>query len=277
MSVSIRDAVLAACTFEVMARKPGNVNPELGLNDRQYKDYRLTAWEASCVLGRAGQEPLGTTILRAIESTQQMVGHNTNLGIILLLAPLAAVPRNVRLSEGVLDVIAKTDVEDSKKVYQAIRLAKPAGLGQVREQDIGQEPTLPLQAVMRLAADRDMVARQYVNGFSDVLEFGVPILARRFAERDSLEAAIVVLHLEFMSQYPDSLIARKRGEAEARQAGRLAREALDHPEDPSRLARLDEWLRAVGNQRNPGTSADLVAATLFAVFREGLIPMTAKW
>jgi triphosphoribosyl-dephospho-CoA synthase len=277
MSVSVRDAILAACTFEVKARKAGNVTSEPGVNDRLYRDYILSATEVSYALERAAQDPLGTTILRTIEKTRLAVGHNTNLGIVLLLAPLAAVPMGVKLSNGVLDVIAKADVEDSKQVYQAIRLARPGGLGQVPEQDVGQEPTLPLQAVMRLAADRDMVARQYVNGFSDVLNFGVPILFRRFADRGSLEAAIIELHLEFMAQYPDSLIARKRGEAEAREAARRARETLDDRQDPSKLAGLDQWLRALGNQRNPGTSADLVTATLFAAFREGTIAVSAKW
>jgi triphosphoribosyl-dephospho-CoA synthase len=130
---------------------------------------------------------------------------------------------------------------------------------------------------MRLAADRDMVARQYVNYFSDVLDFGVPILVQRLRELGSLEAATIDVHLEFMARYPDSLIARKRGQAEAGEAARLAREALDNRDDPSKLAKLDEWLRAMGNQRNPGTSADLVTATLFAALREGTIARTAKW
>jgi triphosphoribosyl-dephospho-CoA synthase len=277
MSISVRDAVLAACKFEVMARKPGNVTADSGLEEGPYKDYTLSAWAVSFAMQHAGQEPLGNTILKAVEATQQMVGTNTNLGIVLLLAPLAAVPRHRNLSEAVLDVIAKADVEDAKQVYRAIRLARPAGLGQVPEQDVAEEPTLPLQEVMRLAADRDMVARQYVNGFSDVLDFGVPILAQRFAQLESLEAAIIQVHLEFMAQYPDSLIARKRGEPEAREAARLAREALVHPLDPSKLASLDQWLRALGNQRNPGTSADLVAATLFAALREGMIAPTARW
>jgi triphosphoribosyl-dephospho-CoA synthase len=277
MSVSVRDAVLAACLLEVKARKPGNVTSELGDKDRLYSDYIGSAREVSHVLERSAQEPLGTTILRTIESTQLAVGHNTNLGIVLLLAPLTAVPMDVKLSDGVFDVLTKADVEDAKQVYRAIRLARPAGLGWVPEQDVADEPTLSLQTVMRLAADRDLVARQYVNGFSDVLDFGVPILVRRFAELNSLEAAIIQVHLEFMAQYPDSLIARKRGEAEAREASRLAREVLDDPKDASKLAKLDLWLRAVGNQRNPGTSADLVAATLFAAFREGTIALTAKW
>jgi triphosphoribosyl-dephospho-CoA synthase len=277
MSISVTEATLLACAFEVKARKPGNVSLKSRANDDAYRDYMVSAVEISLALAHAGKEPLGATILRAIESTQHVVGHNTNLGIVLLLVPLAAVPMDLKLSEGVRDVIAKTDVEDSKQVYRAIRLASPAGLGQVAEQDVARQPTLPLQAVIRLAADRDMVARQYVNGFADVLDFGVPILAQRFTELGSLEAAIIQVHLEFMAQYPDSLIARKRGEPEAREAARLAREALDDRDDSAKLASLDQWLRAVGNQRNPGTSADLVTATLFAAFREGIIPVTATW
>src|SRR5262249_4241787 len=275
--IAVRDAVSIACMHELKARKPGNVTSALGLKDRLYLDYVLSAVEASCALERAGQEPLGTTIFSAIKSTQQIVGHNTNLGIVLLLAPLAAVPMDRKLSEGVGDVIARAGVDDAKQVYRAIRLARPAGLGQVSGQAVAEEPTLSLQAVMRLAADRDMVARQYVNCFSDVLDFGVPILAQRFAERDSLEAAIIDVHLEFMAQYPDSLIARKRGEPEAREAARLAREALDDREDLSKSTKLDNWLRALGNQRNPGTSADLVTATLFAALREGIIALGARW
>jgi triphosphoribosyl-dephospho-CoA synthase len=273
MSIAVGEAVLKACWFEAKARKPGNVNE----SDDRYGDYVISAGQVMSVLEHACQNPLGITILNAIESTRRFVNHNANLGIVLLLAPLASVPLNIKLSSGVNDVIAKADVSDSQHVYRAIRLAAPAGLGQVSEQDVAREPTLPLQDVMRLAADRDMVARQYVNGFSDVLNFGVPILAQRFAEIDSLEAAIIQVHLEFMAQYPDSLIARKRGKAEAREAARLARAVLDDRQDPSKLEKLDQWLRGLGNQRNPGTSADLVAATLFAAFREGIIAVTAKW
>src|SRR5215467_4340094 len=98
MTISVGDAVAAACVFEVRARKPGNVS----FGDHRYTDYMLSAAEVTIALQHAGEEPLGTTVLTAIQSTRRTVEHNTNLGIVLLLAPLAAVPMHRKLSEGVL-------------------------------------------------------------------------------------------------------------------------------------------------------------------------------
>ncbi len=105
---------------------------------------------------------------RAIEATRQVVATNTNLGMVLLLAPLAAVPHGTSLESGVEAVLDATTVADARAVYRAIRLAQPGGMGSVPEQDIAEEPTLPLRAVMAMAADRDLVARQYANGFREV-------------------------------------------------------------------------------------------------------------
>ena len=104
-------------------------------------------------------------MLGAIEATRRVVSTNTNLGIVLLLAPLAAVADCVDLAEGVEAVLAATTVDDARHVYHAIRLAQPGGLGEVSDQDIAREPTISLRDVMGLAADRDLIARQYANGF----------------------------------------------------------------------------------------------------------------
>ena len=115
---------------------------------------------------------------RAIEATRQVVATNTNLGMVLLLAPLAAVPFGIDLRTGVEDVLVATTVADSSAVYRAIRLAQPGGMGSVAEQDIAEEPTLPLRAVMALAADRDLVARQYADGFREVFDGALPALRK---------------------------------------------------------------------------------------------------
>ena len=98
-----------------------------------------------------------------------MVSTNTNLGMILLLTPLAAVPPTIDLADGVEQVLAATTRDDARLVYQAIRLASPGGIGRVDEQDVADEPTMTLREVMALAADRDLVARQYAGGFQEVL------------------------------------------------------------------------------------------------------------
>ncbi len=102
-------------------------------------------------------------MLDAIRATRRVVATNTNLGIVLLLAPLAAVPRDNRCAQGIPAVLDALTVEDARDVFAAIRLASPGGLGQAAEQDVADEPSLPLRQIMALAADRDLVARQYAD------------------------------------------------------------------------------------------------------------------
>jgi triphosphoribosyl-dephospho-CoA synthase len=269
-----------ACIWEATARKPGNVHRFRDFRDTSYVDFLVSAAALAPALDRAQGRPVGETVIDTVRATRSMVGTNTNLGIALLLAPLAAVPEHRDLRSGVIDVLEQLDLEDARLVYEAIRLASPAGLGQVPEQDLSQEPTVGLQQAMALAADRDLVARQYVNGFHEVLYDGVQALERGLGS--SLEQAIVLCHLEFMGKHPDSLIARKCGLAEAEESARRARHVLDlgwpHTDaSQTAIADLDSWLRAEGNSRNPGTTADLVAASLFAVLREGIIKLPASW
>ena len=137
---------------------------------------------------------------------------------------------------------------------------------------------------MALAADRDLIARQYANGFREVFDDGVPAVLEGLERTGSLEGAIIHAHLHLMARHPDTLIARKRGAAEAEESARRARAVLDAGWPDGReawaaLRRLDAWLRAEGRGRNPGTTADLIAACLFVLLREGRItlPLSVPW
>jgi len=187
------------------------------------------------------------------------------------LAPLAAVPPDQELRSGIERVLAELDVEDARRVYEAIRLASPGGLGRVSEQDVYAEPTQTLRQVMALAADRDLVARQYANGFTEVFNDGVPALLAGLERSGSVEGAIVSAHLYLMAHHPDTLIARKRGPAEAEEAARRARTVIDT--GWAELNRFDAWLRAEGHARNPGATADLLTACLFVLLRENTITL----
>jgi triphosphoribosyl-dephospho-CoA synthase len=269
-----------ACIWEATARKPGNVHRHRDFEDTSYVDFLVSAAAIAPILETASQRRVGQTILECVQATRSITSTNTNLGIILLLAPLATVPDSENLRTGLKRVLADLDVTDSRAVYQAIRLAKPGGLGQVPEQDISQEPTLPLGDLMAMAADRDMVARQYTTSYSEVLNDGLPELLSALGKQPAitLEEAIIYCHLCLMARHPDSLIARKTGAAEAHEASRRAGIALDRfwIDSESRwqeLTKLDAWLRAKANSRNPGTTADLVAACLFIALREGSITL----
>jgi triphosphoribosyl-dephospho-CoA synthase len=268
-----------ACIWEATARKPGNVTRFHDFADVTYLDFLLSAAAIAPAMATARQRKVGATVLEAVRATRQVVRTNTNLGIVLLLAPLAAVPEGEELRPGVERILADLDVEDARLVYEAIRLAAPGGLGRVEEQDVGEEPTLPLRAAMALAASRDLVARQYVNGFAEVFA-SVPALIAGLERTASVEGAIVWAYLHLLAEHPDTLIVRKQGPAEAEEASRLARQVLDRrwPEDPegwAALADLDAWLRERGNRRNPGATADLITASLFVALREGVISLPA--
>ncbi|MEX0818360.1 MAG: triphosphoribosyl-dephospho-CoA synthase, partial [Pirellulaceae bacterium] len=159
-------------------------------------------------------------------------------------------------------------------VYEAIRLATPGGLGRVKEMDLRDAAPSDLIQAMRLAAERDLVARQYTNCFAEVLTHVVPWLVEGQAQGWSLTTAIIHTHLRLLAEFPDSLIARKCGADVAHEAADRARRALacgrpgDHVFERA-LSDLDFWLRSDGHRRNPGTSADLMAAGLFAALREG--------
>jgi triphosphoribosyl-dephospho-CoA synthase len=270
-----------ACIWEVTARKPGNVHRYQDFANLSYADFIVSAAAVAPVLEGASARPVGETILEGVRATRQLVATNTNLGILLLLAPMAAVAPADDLRTGLQRRLDALDERDARAVYQAIRMASPGGLGTVPEQDVHQEPSQSLGAVMQLAAERDLIARQYVNGFREVLDEGEPALRRGLERARTLEGAIIYCHLHLMASYPDSLIARKRGCDEAAEAAQRAWLVLekDWPTNPSgwrSLTDLDAWLRADGNARNPGTSADLVTASLFVALREGTIEIASR-
>lgn len=264
---------------EVLAPKAGNVHSEAAFDDLTWLDFVASAIATAPILDGAAEDGVGQTVLACVRATQEAVGSNTNLGIILLLAPLCAVPIEVTLVRGIHEVLAAMNDQDTRAVYEAIRLADPGGLGHAPEGDVHQVPTLGLIEAMKLTAGRDTLAQQYINDFHDV----IGRLAPRLSQRDQpLDRAIIRAHLEQMAHEPDSLIGRKCGEPTARASQDRAAAVLEAGWPDSPLAvklfhELDAWLRAEGNRRNPGTSADLVTAGLFTALREGWIKQPFEW
>ena len=265
-----------ACLLEVTARKPGNVHRFADLPGLRFVDFLVSATAIAGPLDRAASDGVGAAVLAAIQATRRVVSTNTNLGIVLLLAPLAAVAEGADLAKGVERILEETTVADACLAYRAIRLAQPGGMGEVPEQDLGLEPTVPLRAVMSLAAERDTIALQYKNGFREVLGEGLQRL-RCFQEAGhSLETSIVGTYLHLLARRSDTLIERKYGAGRATEVSRFAAAVLDagwpaEEEGRRRCDEFDAWLRAENNRLNPGTTADVVTATLYAALREGKI------
>ena len=127
---------------------------------------------------------------------------------------------------------------------------------------------------MTEAQGRDLIAAQYANGFRDVIEVAVPLF-RRFQDSGLRQVeAIVRMHIELMSRYPDSLIARKCGQEVAQESADRAARVIQQAElgDEAYHAALtdfDFWLRSDGHRRNPGTTADFIGVVLFIGLIEG--------
>jgi triphosphoribosyl-dephospho-CoA synthase len=160
-------------------------------------------------------------------------------------------------------------------VYEAIRLSQAGGLGHTPEADVFDDaPAIDLVSAMRLAADRDLIARQFVNAFANVFRGTAHWIAEGLERGLNLSAAIVAAHIRQLAAEPDSLIQRKCGPQIANEASTRAAAVLEAGEPAAAaydaaLSDFDRWLRADGHRRNPGTTADLIAAGLFVLLREG--------
>jgi triphosphoribosyl-dephospho-CoA synthase len=266
---SVAGAAQLACVLEVGAEKPGNITPSHDFHDTSYEDMLRCGIAAGPELARAGERGVGETVLAVVEASRRVAPANTNLGIALLLAPLAKAalgggPLRARLGE----TLRALDVADARAVYAAIRLAGAGGLDERVEHDVRSEPAIGLREAMASAAQRDSIAAEYVTDFALTFETGLPALAEALGHGMAVRDAIVELHLRLLAHTPDTLIARKAGPEAAARVSAGAREVLAGRQA---LQSFDASLRTQGNRLNPGTTADLVTATLFVALVEGML------
>ena len=266
-----------ACLLEATAPKVGNVHRGADFEDLTFHDFAVSGVAIAPAIESAARAGVGRAVFDAVSATRSVVPTNTNLGIVLLLAPLAAVPRDQPLTTGTVgSILRKLSPEDCSLVYEAIRLAQPGGLGEVENMDVAGEAPSSLLAAMRAAEDRDLIAQQYTTDFRLVLDEALPLLRDGKQSGWSLTDSIIRGHLQLLSRHPDSLILRKCGSEFARRVSTLAGQILEAG-DPgtetyhAALADFDFWLRADGHRRNPGTTADLIAAALFAGLRDNIL------
>jgi len=278
VSRRIADAFIAACRDELDAPKPGNVHAFADGHRMTAADFMRSADAATGPLTVPGAR-VGVRILNAVDATFADVGTNTNLGIILLCAPLAAAaesqPHDLRAS--LARVLHALDVEDAAAAFRAIVRASPAGLGHAEEHDVHAPAIVTLRAAMAEAADRDRIARQYVTDFADVFDVGEPLLDAALGALPDRRSATLATYLGFLAAFPDSHICRKYGTATAervrRQASWLRVRALAAPRLEDVLPELLVWDKELKDAGiNPGTSADLTVATLFVHRLRGLLP-----
>ena len=265
-------AAQLACTFEALAEKPGNVTRFKDCANLKLEDFMVSVTAIGPAFMASPELSVGETILRAARSTKLLAGVNTNIGILLLLAPLARAASlgDMKNLRGALrQVLADLTVEDARLAFQAICLAAPEGLDEVEEGDVRTTRiNVTLREAMAMAKDRDSLASEYVTDFAIVFDIGLPCFKKLWTEGRRFSEVIVQTFLTILAQVPDTDIARKLDREAAthisEQAARiLADGGIFSPEGRQALAGFDEQLRDKERRFNPGTTADLVTAVLF--------------
>jgi len=267
-----------ACLTELYAPKPGNVHAFADGHRMTVDEFVRSADAAAAPLSAQGAR-VGLRIHRAVMATFAAVGTNTNLGIILLCAPLAAAAERdaTNLRNALHQVLQDLNVDDADLAFRSIVRAAPAGLGHSAQHDVFNPATVSLLQAMSEAANRDMVARQYATDFADIFDHGLPLFESVSRRRGEAKWATLATFLGFLSAFPDSHIARKFGAETARcvqdAALKFAR-MLQAAEPPDQvLPALLTWDAALKEKAiNPGTSADLTVATLFAHRLRTILP-----
>ena len=273
----VERAYLEACLAELAALKPGNVHAYAAGHDMTSADFEVSA-RASAPAMADPALTVGQRILESIRHTRAVVACNTNLGIVLLCAPLAQaalMAAGPGLRQQLHDLLHGLTVDDAERAFAAIRLANPGGLGESARHDVQHSPAVTLHAAMAEARHRDRIAAQYCTDFVDIFEFGLDRLAAGQARWPEPEWATAATYMGFLAAYPDSHVARKLGQrvaeavmTDARPLAHRLQAAANPKTILDDLKNFDRTLKDKGI--NPGTSADLTVATLFVSYLEQL-------
>jgi triphosphoribosyl-dephospho-CoA synthase len=279
----------AACLLEALAPKPGNVHPAADFADLSHAELVAAGIAIGPPLDMAAERPLGRVVLEAVEASRRCTRSNANLGIVLAIAPLAAVPDRRAVAPpaaagsvtagDVADVLARLGPDDAADIWRAIAIANPGGMGTSGRWDVAGPPPTDLLEAMRLSAPHDQIGRLWSDGYGELLDGLVADLAGEIAGLSArglraaqpLLDAIVRGFLRQLARSPDSLIARKHGPGVAADVSAGAAAVLARADDagwPAALAAFDRRLRSP-RRINPGTTADLVAAALYILLRDG--------
>lgn len=281
----IEDAFVGACRAELRAIKAGNVHIHAAGHDMDVEQFERAADAAAPHIANPALR-VGARVRLAVEASFAAAGCNTNLGILLLCAPIAAAAEatmaTTNISTRLSLMLTTLDTQDAEDVYRAISHANPGGLGEVATEDVSEPANVTLLEAMALAKDRDRIANAYFSNFTDVFDFALPELAAARRVERTEEDAIANLHLKLLATFPDSHIARKYGIERAEEI-RAAAAALRPRLFPltsrdarDRLLAFDASLKS--ERINPGTTADFVVATLFTdtIIRRGRQPVAVS-
>ena len=265
----LKSAYLFSCKKDIELIKPGNVNLLSSHKDTKAQDYLDSAILSSKELFNQNYS-LGKRILESVNVTRSQVNVNTNLGIILLCAPVIQSYidfNNLDLREGIKKTLSTRSIKDTHDLCAAINISSPGGLGDSDMYDTASYPNASIKQIMDYSQEYDRISYQYSHNYSDIFDFIIPKLEFLNQRYESLDISLSLLFIEILAKIPDSHISRKFGDKIAKKTSNNAHDLLkilDREHDPDYLAKalnnLDYEYKKKGI--NPGTTADLLVASL---------------
>ena len=269
--------------------KPGNVHRTRDFDDMVFEDFIISGIVIGDIFTELAERTienkenlseiaLGKTILDAVSETNNWVENNTNLGIVMMTSVLAAAAAlsedltSLRLN--VEKVMNATTVQDALDLYDAINLASAGGMGSQGEYDVNDDSAKQelianrqtMFKVLKISAGWDDLACEMTTGMPIVFTVGYPTYAD-LRRTHSMNYASVLTFLTILSKFPDTLICRKYGKEMGQKVSDRVSEVLKHKDDDNFhdvLVELDDNL--FENHLNPGTSADLTAASIMVYY-----------
>jgi triphosphoribosyl-dephospho-CoA synthase len=297
-----------AILLEASVNKPGNVNRTNGFESTRYEHFLASAVAVTSSFELAAQRGISTSrgeiSVSAVEVGQIMKesvvnanawqhGGNTLLGTVILLSPIAVAAGMVStveenfmqtIREKVKAVVEATTPRDAVNLYEAIRIAKPGGLGASSQLDVNDPNSadrilkegISLYQIFKIASEYDLISSEWVNDYHITFDTAYPSLTQQL-KSDKLDAAVIHTFLKVLAENPDTLIARKTGAEKAKRISLEAREilelgGLETVKGKESLNKFDLRLRSSSNLLNPGTTADIIAAALALCILAGYRP-----
>lgn len=272
----LKKQIKLSCYAEMSALKPGNVHEYSPGHRMITKDfYKSANIIANCLTNNNFH--FSKKILKCVQEIKEKVKKNTNLGIILLFAPIVSIV----LEKGILNkkelykkiplYIKKQNLKKSLPIFEAIKIAAPGGLGKSTKYDVNQLPKVTLYNAMNYSSKKDFIAKQYITGFKDIFKIGLPAY-ENFQNNCKDEKWILTwVYLTFLKSLADSHIKRNKGikvakkvKIEAKKYYKLLKNEKKNNnmrKITKKLLFFDKKLKSAGI--NPGTTADLTVVTLF--------------
>lgn len=275
--------------------KPGNVHRTQDFDDMIFEDFLISGIVVGDIMKKAAERGkkykddyslhkirLGEIIKEAVLETDKWIGNNTNLGIIILLAPLSAAAGMsndvTELRKNVERIMNATTSKDAINLYDAINAADAGGMGEQEELDVADteargriiKEDISMFKVFEMSAKWDLLSKELTTGMPVTFETGFPTFKETKASY-GLNKATVQTFLTILAQNPDTLISRKYGMDTARIVSADADSILQNggilnAQGELLIRQFDTQL--LKNKFNPGTTADITAASIMVTLLE---------